>query len=79
MTEFTENTFSDITFEQIDIEKCSSLKTINENAFATTNQVTRSIYIENNPKLSDLSIYTTMNKFAKAELLSFQDNNITDM
>ena len=40
ITELKENTFSDITFDEINIYGCSKLKKIHINAFNTTDQVT---------------------------------------
>ena len=52
ITGLKENTFSDITFDFIDIYHCYSLSTIHRNAFTTTDFVTKEVYIENNLLLS---------------------------
>src|ERR1700761_6774086 len=50
ITELKENTFSDITFDMIQIIGCDNLKTIHKNTFNTTDSVTTHINIEFNPK-----------------------------
>ena len=52
ITELKENTFSDITFDRIQIELCSKFMTIHRNAFNTTDLVTNKIEILSNLKLT---------------------------
>ena len=69
ITELKENTFSDITFNVIDIEYCSKLKTIHKNAFNHTDQVTTELNINFNPVLisnENTSIFEIANKFVHA-------------
>ena len=81
ITELKENTFSDITFTEIFIKGCSKLKTIHKNAFNTTDQVTTELHFDLNPALTspDNTIFEVLNKFARAEFITMNDNNITEI
>ena len=81
ITELKENTFSDITFESIEIAFCSKLKSIHVNAFNTTDQVTTSVKIIGNPLLTspDNSIFEVLSKFIKANVIELSENNITEI
>ena len=72
-----ENTFSDITFDVININGYSKLKTVNINAFNTTDQVTTLIIFEGNPILTspDNSIFEILSKFIRASVIALVDNN----
>ena len=79
MTELKENTFSDITFDIISVEHCSSLKSIHKNAFTKTELVATDLYIHFNPMLTspDNSIFEALSKFVRAKTIQFYNNNIT--
>ena len=81
ITELKENTFSDITFDYIEIESCTVLKTIHKNAFTTTDLVASEIIIRNNPILTspDNLIFEVLSKFGRAKLIWFYNNNITEI
>ena len=81
ITELKENTFSDITFGEITINDCSSLRSIHKNAFNTTDQVTTEIRIESNPKLSspDNSIFDALSRFVHAHFVLLADNNVSEI
>ena len=81
ITELKENTFSDITFDNIHIHRCLNLKSIHKNAFTTTDQVINALYIEENPLLSspNNSIFEAVNKFTQLVTWSLSGNNITEI
>ena len=81
ITELKENTFSDITFDRIQISFCSKLKTLHKNAFNNTDKVTQQIYIIHNPMVTspDNSIFEILNKFVHATNISLYKNNITEI
>ena len=81
ITELKENTFSDITFDDIFIYQCTNLTKINPNAFNKTRLVTKSLTINNNPVLSspDNSIFEMFTKFVNLQTLYVQGNNITEI
>ena len=80
-TELKENTFSDITFDEIYINSCSKLKTIHRNAFNTTDSVTKRFVMTFNPALSSPynSIFETVSKFTLLEFIYISGNNITEI
>ena len=72
ITELKENTFSDITFDGIEIEGCSKLKSIHKNAFTTTELVTTELIFDYNALISsDNSIFSAVGKFVNLENLVF--------
>ena len=75
ITELKENTFSDITFDEIRIQRCYNLKTIHKNAFTTTDQVTIRLYIYDNYLL----FFEAVNKFTKIISCTLSYNNITEI
>ena len=81
ITELKENTFSDITFDEIFIVFCPKLKTIHRNAFNTTNIVTKKVYFSDNELLTspDNSIFNTLSEFVHAKIIRLRDNNIKDI
>ena len=81
MIELKENTFSDITFDMIQIINCHNLKTIHKNTFNTTDSLTTHISIEFNPKLTspDNSIFEALSKFVRLEQIELGGNNITEI
>ena len=81
ITELKENTFSDITFDYIEIEYCSKLKTIHKNTFNGTDQVTTALSIGENQSLfsPDNSIFEAMSKFVLAHSMQLHENNITEI
>ena len=81
ITELKENTFKDITFDEITIENCTNLTKISSNAFTETDLVTKILNIHSNPKLSstDNSIFQLLSKFVNLEKLYLVDNNITEI
>ena len=54
ITELKENTFKDITFDDITIESCDSLMTIDRNAFNVTDMKTTDLTIMDNDRLISL-------------------------
>ena len=81
ITELKENTFSDITFDRIDIENCKNLGNISEKAFTTTQLKTYFIGFENNPSLTspNHSIFRALSKFTNALAIEFLKNNISEI
>ena len=81
ITELKENTFKDITFDDIRIFICVKLTKIDINTFAETNLVTQSLSIYSNPKLNsnNNSIFEVISKFVNLEDLYLQGNNITEI
>ena len=81
ITELKENTFKDITFDEITIENCDNLTKIHKNAFIETEFVTKGLYIKENFLLSsdDNSIFEVFSKFINLEELQLEDNNITEI
>ena len=79
ITELKENTFKDITFNEIIIGSCSNLTKIHINAFVETDLVTKKLIIRFNPKLSSPhnSIFEVLSKFVNLESLTLAYNNIT--
>ena len=65
ITELKENTFKDITFDEISIYQCRNLSKIHINAFDATDWVTKKLIIQSNPALSstDNSIFEVFSKF----------------
>ena len=80
-TELKENTFSDITFNIISINNCLKLKTIDKNAFNTTDMVTIKVVFRPNPLLisTDNSIFEILNKFVNVDYIEVEDINITEI
>ena len=81
ITELKENTFKDITFDDIIIENCTNLSKIHVNAFNQTDLVTKYLYISGSFKLSssDNSIFEVISKFVNLEELQLENNNITEI
>ena len=81
ITELKENTFKDITFDQISIYRCNNLSKIHINAFTGTQSVTKILNIFKNSILSssDNSIFEVISKFVSLEYLELVDNNITEI
>ena len=76
VNQLKENTFSDITFDKIQIINCDRLKTIDRNAFNNTNRVATEVHIYGNSLLTspDNSIFEVLNEFDQAEKISFYNN-----
>ena len=76
-----ENTFKDITFDEIQIGHCTNLSKIHINAFTETEFFTTYLKIFSNPALSssDNSIFEVISKFVNLEELQLIDNNITEI
>ena len=81
ITELKENTFSDITFDGIIIQKCLKLQTIDKNAFNTTDSLTTKLHIIMNRLLTspNNSIFEVLSKFVQATTISLVYNNITEI
>ena len=81
INELVENTFKDITFDEIEIYKCHNLTKIHKNAFAETDLVTRELRFLSNYRLSSLdnSIFEVFSKFVNLERLYVDFNNITEI
>ena len=81
ISELKENTFSDITFDEILIKSCAKLKSIHKNAFNTTDQVITILTIEDTPMLTspDNSIFQSLSKFVRAEYITLSLTNITEI
>ena len=81
ITELKENTFKDITFDDVSIKYCENLSKIHTNTFAGTDSVTKVFRLSYNPKLSssDNSIFELISKFLNLELLYLQHNDITEI
>ena len=81
INELKENTFKDITFDQIRIEDCNNLSKIHINAFLETDLVTSILILHSNPALSstDNSIFNVFSKFVNLEELVLEYNNITEI
>ena len=79
--ELKDNTFRDITFDEIFIINCTKLNKIHNNAFSETDLVTKILSIFSNPKLSstDNSIFEVISKFLSLEYIRLEDNNITEI
>ena len=70
--ELMENTFKDITFDEITISDCENLTTIHDNAFNGTELVTKRMTFLNNPvlKFENKSIFYILSKFINIEDIS---------
>ena len=81
ISELKANTFSDITFNRIDINGCSNLKTIDRNAFNGTDLGTYLVSIGNCTQLNspDNSTFEILNKFNKAMYIYLTNHNITEI
>ena len=81
ITELKANTFGVVTFDEIVIEDCIRLETIDELAFKGTDRVTKTLIIRDNPKLSspNNSIYRVLNKFVNIETIYLTSNNINEI
>ena len=79
--ELRENTFKDITFDEVSIESNKELKTIDENAFKGTESVIKYLDISNNPALHspNNSIFNLINKLPNLSILELQFNNISEI
>ena len=77
VNELKENTIKGITFDKIYIEYNKNLTTIHENAFIGTENVTKVIYIDGNPKLTfeNSSIFNYLTRFVNAEEISLGNNS----
>ena len=81
ITELKENTFKDITFDDITIGNCYNLTKIHINAFAGTDSVTKNFRLSSNTKLSltDNLIFEVISKFINLESLYLENNNFTEI
>ena len=80
--ELEENTFKDITFDQIVIQNCFNLTKIGKNAFNRTTLYTTSITIVNNRQLSqsdDNSLFEAMSRFVNIKEITIRGNNIREI
>ena len=69
-----ENTFDEITFDEIDIIGCDNLTNIDRYAFTATNSVTKRLIIHSNNKLSmDKSIFDVLSNFGNIEFIKLSD------
>ena len=75
--ELKENTLKGITFDEIHVIECENLTTIHENAFIGTENVTKVITIDGNPKLTfeNSSIFQFLSKFINAEQIGLRNNS----
>ena len=81
ITELKENTFSNITFNEIYIHFCENLFSIHENAFLNTDLYTTHVSILKTPKLTspDNSLFKALSKFVNAEEIYVDNTNITEI
>ena len=79
--ELVENTFRDITFDEIHITNCNYLKTINDNAFFGTDRVTKKIILVNNTSLTSKgkSLFTVLSKFINAEHILLKNLDLEEV
>ena len=69
-----ENTFDEITFDEIYINYCSNLTNIARHAFTATDLVTKEFVLQKNNKLSmDKTIYTILSSFMNIESITLSD------
>ncbi|XP_054155305.1 uncharacterized protein LOC128953810 [Oppia nitens] len=71
-----ENSFRDVTFDEIIIDGCKNLELLHEKSFTATNLITKSITFRNNQKLSNISVFDILSKFINLEEIYFFNNNI---
>ena len=81
ITELKANTFRVVTFNEIVIEDCIKVETIDEMAFRGTDRVTKTMILRYNPRLSSSnnSIYRVLNKFINIETIYLTSNNINEI
>ena len=82
ITHLPSNVFKDSTFEEISIENNEKLKTIDKNAFNSSNSYIKRVFIKNNPVLSeglDNSLFKALSELKNMEEIWFWNNNITEI
>ena len=82
INELKENTFKDITFDEILIQDCNNLTKLTENTFQNNNFVTKIFYLQRNTKLiqtENYSIFNVLSKFVNIEFIFLNDNNVKEI
>ena len=79
LSQLTDNTFKDITFDEMSIYYCESLTHIHRNAFNGTNSILKRIFINSNENLNNSSVFEALNTLTNIELIYIRDNNIEEI
>lgn len=78
ITQLQDNTFHEITFDEILIEEANALTTINAHAFGANNLRVKKFSIKNSP-VNPVNIFDIISSFANLEYLFIQKTNITEI
>jgi hypothetical protein len=82
ITELEENTFSEITFDEILIKSAKNLKSINSNAFNSTNLVTKMFEVYNTPVINsppNSDIFLSLSSMINVESIKMTKTQITEI
>ncbi len=82
ITEIEENTFFEVTFDEIIIFNTTNLKSINSHAFTSTNLVTKEFILTNAPIVNsppNYDVFLVLSSFINLELLVFSVTQISEI
>jgi hypothetical protein len=82
ITEIEENTFFEVTFDEIVIEKAANLTSINSHAFTSTNMVTKRFRLSEAPIVNsppNYDVFLLSSSFINLETLTFAGTQISEI